>query len=191
MNRHEIREELGYTDKDFIIIYVAEFIERKNHTFLVENISSLREKNPDLKFIFVGKGQLVERIRSLTITQEIEKIIWFSGYRNDVEKLCGISDIYLSSSRQEGLPISVVEAMACGIPVVASNIRGHRDVVQHGRNGFLFELNSPDDMVRYILELYQNKELCKKIKENNVVDARKFSVSVAVEKMAQIYKSLV
>ena len=184
MNRHEIREELGYTDKDFIIIYVAEFIERKNHTFLVENISSLREKNPDLKFIFVGKGQLVERIRSLTITQEIEKIIWFSGYRNDVEKLCGISDIYLSSSRQEGLPISVVEAMACGIPIVASNIRGHR-------NGFLFELNSPDDMVRYILELYQNKELCKKIKENNVVDARKFSVSVAVEKMAQIYKSLV
>ena len=62
MNRHEIREELGYTDKDFIIIYVAEFIERKNHTFLVENISSLREKHPDLKFIFVGKGQLVERI---------------------------------------------------------------------------------------------------------------------------------
>lgn len=81
--------------------------------------------------------------------------------------------------------------MACGIPIVASNIRGHRDVVQHGRNGFLFELNSPDDMVTYIFELYHNKELRKKIKENNVIDARKFSVSVAVEKMAKIYKNLV
>ena len=135
-------------------------------------------------------GILPRRV-SFMAKKELFDIVFFLGYRNDVPKLTGISDIAFSASKREGLPINIVEAMACGIPIVASNIRGHRDAVQHGRNGFLFDLNSPDDMVRYILELYHNKELCKKIKENNVIDARKFSVSVAVEKMAKIYKSLV
>lgn len=191
MDKQELRKELGYTSEDFIIIYVAEFIERKNHTLLIKNISLLQKEIPNLKLILAGKGVLLEKIKNLTGLLGVAPIVWFTGYRRDVEKLCGISNIYISSSIQEGLPIGVVEAMACGIPIVASNIRGHRDIVQHGRNGFLFELDFPDAMITYILELYHNKVLCKNISKNNVIDAKKFSVSVAVEKMAKIYKSLV
>lgn len=190
MNRHEIREELGYTDKDFIITIVAECNDNKNQIMLLSKLRDISKTISNLKVLLIGK-ETTPLARKYVEKKELFDIVFFLGYRNDVPKLTGISDIAFSASKREGLPINIVEAMACGIPIVASNIRGHRDVVQHGRNGFLFDLNSPDDMVRYILEIYHNKELRKKIKENNVVDARKFSVSVAVEKMVKIYKSLV
>ncbi|MDR0759985.1 MAG: glycosyltransferase, partial [Treponema sp.] len=114
--------------------------------------------------------------------------VHFLGYRNDVELLCQIADIHVSPSRQEGLAVSNIEAMASGLPLLCSKIRGAVDVISEGRNGFFFELNEPARMVSLIITLYKSPELRKTIARYNTADAQRFSMDIAVTKMADIYK---
>lgn len=190
MNKQNIRKALGYTDKDFIITIVAECNYNKNQIMLLSVLRLLSETIPKIKVLLIGQETLPVA-RKYVENNQLYDIVEFLGYRNDVPDLTGISDIAFSASKREGLPINIVEAMACGIPIVASNIRGHRDVVQHGRNGFLFDLDKPKDMIQAILKLYKDNDLYNDIKKNNVTDAQRFSVSVAVKKMAEVYESLI
>jgi glycosyltransferase EpsD len=185
--KNRFREILGFHDTDFIILYIAEFIPRKNHIFLLRQIPLLRQSMPEIKFLFAGKGELFESCKSTASELGITEIVHFLGYRDDVEILCQIADLHVSSSRQEGQGLNNIEAMASGLPLVCSKIRGHMDVITEGRNGFLFELNDPDKMIKTIITLYKTPELRETIARINVVDAKKFSVDTAVEKMAEIY----
>lgn len=187
----ELRLKYKYNSGDFIILYIAEFIPRKDHGFFIKNIPVLKKQIPNLKVIMPGRGVQLKEMKILAVNLEVDDIIWFPGYRKDINLLCKISDLYVTTSRQEGLPVSVIEAMAIGLPVVASNIRGHCDVVHSGRNGFLYALGSREDFCGAVLHLYRDKELCTAIGQNNVHDSQKYSVDIAVNKMAQIYNECI
>lgn len=190
MTRGTLRAKMGYGEDDFILLYIAEFIPRKNHKFLLESVPFLRKEIPELKVILAGRGVLLKQEKIRAVQLEIDDIVRFLGYRRDINNLCRIADVYVSASHQEGLPISVVEAMASGLPVVASNIRGHCDVIQNGRNGFLYTPGSREEFCGAALRLYRDKELRAAIGQNNVQDAQKYSVDTAVAKMARIYKEV-
>jgi glycosyltransferase EpsD len=185
--KNRLRETFGFHDTDFIILYIAEFIPRKNHIFLLRQIPPLRRSIPEIKFLFAGKGELLESCKETAAELNAAEIVRFLGYRDDVEILCQIADLHVSPSRQEGQGLNNIEAMASGLPVICSKIRGHMDVVTEGRNGFFFGLNDPDKMVKTIITLYKTPELRETIARINAADAGKFSVDAAVEKMAEIY----
>ncbi len=126
-------------------------------------------------------------MKILAVNLEDDDINWILGYRKDINLLCAISDLYVTTSRQEGLPISVIEAMASGLPIVASNIRGQTDAVAPGRNGELYQLDNDADFVEKIIALYKNPELMAEMRKNNIKDSAKYSVDIAVKKMAEIY----
>ena len=132
-----LRSKYKYDSGDFIILYIAEFIPRKDHEFFIKNIPELKRQIPNLKVIMPGRGVQLKEMKILAVNLEVDDIVWFPGYRKDINLLCAISDLYVTTSRQEGLPISVIEAMASGLPIVASNIRGQTDAVLPGRNGAL------------------------------------------------------
>ena len=134
-----------------------------------------------------GRGVQLKEMKILAVNLEVDDIIWFPGYRKDINLLCAFSDLYVTTSRQEGLPISVIEAMASGLPIVASNIRGQTDAVVLGRNGELYQLDNNADFVEKIFKLYKNPELRKEMRKNNIEDSAKYSVDIAVKKMAEIY----
>lgn len=182
-----LRSKYKYDSGDFIILYIAEFIPRKDHEFFIKNIPELKKRIPNLKVIMPGRGVQLKEMKILAVNLEVDDIIWFPGYRKDINLLCAISDLYVTTSRQEGLPISVIEAMASGLPIVASNIRGQTDAVLPGRNGELFQLDNNTDFVEKILELYKNSEIRTEIRKNNIEDSAKYSVDIAVKKMAEIY----
>ena len=182
-----LRSKYKYDFSDFIILYIAEFIPRKDHGFFIKNIPELKKRIPNLKVIMPGRGVQLKEMKILAVNLEVDDIIWFPGYRKDINLLCAISDLYVTTSRQEGLPISVIEAMASGLPIVASNIRGQTDAVVPGRNGELYQLDNNADFVGKILELYKNPELRTEMRKNNIEDSRKYSVDIAVKKMAEIY----
>lgn len=186
-----LRQKYKYDSGDFIILYVAEFIPRKDHEFFIKNIPALRKQIPNVKVILPGRGVRLKEMKILAVNLDVDDILWFPGYRKDVNRLCAISDLYVTTSRQEGLPISVVEAMASGLPVVASNIRGQTDAVVPERNGELYELDSSADFLEKILKLYNSPELRAEMQKNNREDSKKYSVDIAVQKMAGIYKECI
>ncbi len=182
-----LRSKYKYDSSDFIILYIAEFIPRKDHEFFIENIPELKKLIPNLKVIMPGRGVQLQEMKILAVNLELDDIIWFPGYRKDINLLCAISDLYVTTSRQEGLPISVIEAMASGLPIVASNIRGQTDAVLPGRNGELYQLDNNADFVEKIVALYKNPMLQTEMRKNNIEDSEKYSVDIAVKKMAEIY----
>lgn len=182
-----LRSKYKYDSGDFIILYIAEFIPRKDHDFFIKNIPELKKQIPNLKVIMPGRGVQLKEMKILAVNLEVDDIIWFPGYRKDINLLCAISDLYVTTSRQEGLPISVIEAMASGLPIVASSIRGQTDAVLPGRNGELYQLDNNADFVEKILELYKNSMVRAEMRKNNIEDSAKYSVDIAVKKMAEIY----
>ena len=185
--KFSLRSKYKYDSSDFIILYIAEFIPRKDHEFFIKNIPELRKRIPNLKVIMPGRGVQLKEMKILAVNLEVDDIIWFPGYRKDINLLCAFSDLYVTTSRQEGLPISVIEAMVSGLPIVASNIRGQTDAVLPGRNGELYQLDNNSDFVEKIVALYKNPDLRAEIRKNNIEDSRKYSVDIAVKKMAAIY----
>lgn len=185
-----LRSKYKYDSDDFIILYIAEFIPRKDHEFFIKNIPTLKKLIPNLKLIMPGRGIQLKEMKILAVNLEVDDIICFPGYRKDINLLCALSDLYVATSRLEGLPVSVIEAMACGLPVVASDIRGQTDTVVSGRNGELYKLDDDADFAEKILKLYRNPVLRAEIRKNNIEDSKKYSVDIAVEKMAEIYEGL-
>lgn len=184
-----LRKKYNFLESDFILLYTAEFIKRKNHKLIFEIIPELKLKIKNLKIIFCGKGELLEYYKNFSKSKNYD-FITFTGYTKNVADFCRLSDVLVMPSFQEGLPLSMIEACATSLPVVASKIRGHVDVIKDGFNGFLCDLNKKEDFVRAVNVLYQNPELRFVMGKRNADIAKKFSVEIAVEKMAEIYKEV-
>ena len=147
--RTQLRQERGYRQEDFILIYTAEFIPRKNHELLFSILPQLTEKISNLQIVLCGKGPLLEQYKHFTQEKNVPNVL-FTGYTAEVADWCRLSDVLIMPSFQEGLPLAMIEAMATGLPVVASNIRGHRDIVRDGEHGFLCNVSQPTDFIRHI-----------------------------------------
>lgn len=187
--KNNLRLSKGFSNKDFILLYTAEFIPRKNHKLLFDILPDLKEKIPELKVILCGTGGLLEYYKSFALNNKMDYVT-FTGYTKEVADFCRISDVLVMPSFQEGLPIGMIEALATGLPVVASDIRGHRDVITNNENGFLINLNNPEKVKESIYMLYSSPELRSKIRNENIKKTQKYSVDIAVSKMAEIYKEL-
>jgi glycosyltransferase EpsD len=185
-----MRKEYKFEHDDFIILYVGQFTRDKNHFFLINQIPLLVQKIDHLKILLVGGGDplLDRKYKTIVKRCNLQNVVFFMGYRTDVDKLYALSDILISVSRREGLPQNLVEGMACGLPVVCSNIRGHVDVINHSVNGFIFPLKDPQKMNDYIYRLFSDAVLRDTISKQNVLDAHKFSVTHSVADMSMIYK---
>ncbi len=182
----------GHFDRSsFILLYTAEFIPRKNHALLFKILPELKQKIPNLHLVLAGKGELLEYYKNYAQSHNMADYVSFIGYTNDMQYYCKISDVLVMPSHQEGLPISMVEAVLTGLPVVASNIRGHVDIISDYKNGYLCNIKKPKSFVDAIYRLYTHPALCRALTGYNKDFAEKYSVDVAVEKMGYIYNSCI
>ncbi len=184
-----IRAELGYNTADFIITVVAELNKNKNQIMLVRKTAELKAIIPTLKILLIGKETL-PIVRDYVSAENFSDTVQFLGYRSDVDKLTMISDIAFSASLREGLPVNIIEAMACGIPVVASDNRGHRSLVRDKETGFIFSPKSEKEMLDAIILLYKNPALRAEMGERNRERAESFSLEKAVCAMDAIYHTV-
>ena len=188
--KFSFRKEFGFSANDFIITVVAECNKNKNQIMLVRNIDKLKTFIPNLKVLLIGKETL-PIVRKYVTENLLFDTVQFLGYRNDVEKLTMISDIAFSSSLREGLPVNIIEAMACGIPVVCSDNRGHRSLIKDGESGYIFSLNSDKEMVDAIRKLSEQPALREQFGKINLEESKKYSVDIAITNMATIYNELI
>lgn len=188
--KNELRRDLGYSENDFIITVVAELNKNKNQIMLIRVVPKLKLIISELKILLIGKETL-PAVREFVEKEGLSDTVQFLGYRYDVEKLTMISDIAFSASFREGLPVNIIEAMACGIPVVCSDNRGHRSLIKDKETGFLFSPKSEKEMADAIILLYKNPALRLEMGSRNSEEAKKYSVDIAVQKMAGIYGDLI
>lgn len=184
------RKNLGIPDDGCLILYAAEFIPRKNHIFLLNALKKLREEGNDVRYAFLGKGKLYDEIKEKAEEIGLSSYIQFFGYRRDAELFYSAADMVAAPGSQEGLPVHVLEAMASGLPIVATAIRGHTDLIKDGRNGYLYSFNDTDAFCSLVKKVMNDSESVKEISLNNITDVKKYSVENAVKNMADIYKTV-
>ena len=189
-NRETIRNEEGYDNNLFLLIYVAEFIHRKNHKFLVDASLELAKKVADFKILFAGRGTLKQTIQAYVSSVGADKYIDFLGMRQDLDRLFPMCDAGISASRQEGLPLAVAEEMLCCLPVIATRIRGHCDLIINGETGFLYEQGNIAGFVKYAVELYENPPKRRDMGKTAGLRAQQFTLEQSLKSMAEIYSEI-
>ncbi|EEL48458.1 MULTISPECIES: glycosyltransferase family 4 protein [Bacillus cereus group] len=183
----ELRKKHGFSETDFVLIYPAELNVNKNQQILIEMIEALKEKIPDIKLVLPGKGAMENWYKSFSIEKGVKEKVIFPGFREDIDELIKLSDVAVASSLREGLGINLIEAMACGKPIVAIDNRGHREVVQDGENGFLINQDSVGQFNQKVLELYASPKIRMEMGRSSLNIADKYSQANALKEMATIY----
>ena len=159
--KHELRKSLGLKDDDFVIIYVAELIKRKNQGMLIKAVKELIDEGKiSIKVLLPGTDSLNGYYQKMAKDLDVEENIKFLGYRKDIPKLLRISDLYVSTANQEGLPVNIIEAMFCGLPIIATDCRGNRDLINQ-----CIEIDNVEELKNSILENNINYE----IRNNNKI----------------------
>ena len=182
----ERRRAMGIKSDDFVIIYPAEYSIRKNQAALLRAIAYLKEKH-NIVVLLPGEGKEKDNLGNLADELGIHTNIKLMGRRSDIDYLLTISDLSVAPSRQEGLPTHIIEAMATGLPCIASRIRGHMDLVEDGVNGFLFDLEKPEDLADKITKISLDPQLAFKMRENSIRKAQVYMLENTVREMADIY----
>ena len=123
--RNEVRQEFGINDSDFLIGHVGRFIPLKNQDFLVTILQYIKKSKPSSKLILIGDGETLDAIKKRTIREGLSESVIFTGVRSDVARLMQAMDVFVMPSWFEGLPVSLIEAQAAGLPIVASDTISH------------------------------------------------------------------
>ncbi len=160
--RTEYRKTLNIPDDSIVLIYVAELINNKNQSMVIDSLSELRNKNIDAYLLLVGPDHNNGKYQQKCKDSHVDEYIRFLGWRSDIGQLMCASDICVASSIREGFGINIVEAMYCGLPVVATNNRGHSTIINDGENGFLVNINNSLEMAEKIITISENREIYNK-----------------------------
>lgn len=142
-----------------VLINVARHEREKGVDGVVRVAQELKELSADFELWLVGDGEQNIELREQVKASGLSDIVHFLGFRDDVPHLLQQADIFISASHGEGMPLTLLEAMAAGLPSVASDVVGNRDVVESGETGFLFPLDQPAEAARYIAQLIDTPDL--------------------------------
>jgi len=154
-----VREEFMIDDKSFVVSFVGMITERKGVDIIIKVCARLIKEGYDVKVLIAGEGLLRKEYEELSSNLLVKENIIFMGNRHDIPQILNASDVYFMPSRGEGLSGSIMEAMACGLPIVATDDGLTKDLVIHGVNGFLGRIHDDSVYYDYLLKLINDKKL--------------------------------
>lgn len=185
--KQRLRTQLNLNKNDFVIICVAELNKNKNQIMIIEAMKEIVKQYENAKLLLVGKDSMNGYHEEKVNQYGLNKNIKFVGYRTDIPQLLNISDLLVSVSIREGLPVNVIEAMCTGLPVVATKNRGHKELVKDGVNGFLIN-NNEVEIVEKIEILIENREMLQQLKKQTKSTVKKYLADNVMNEMNKIYR---
>lgn len=176
------RQELGLKEDSIVLLSVGELSKRKNHEVIIKALANIRS---DVAYVICGEGKLYEYLKELSKSLKVNVV--FLGYRNDIAQIYKACDIFVFPSKQEGLPVALMEAIAAGLQIVCSRIRGNTDLIEDGKDGYLVEpgnINGFSTTINSVINKNKNNtsEINKKLE--------KFEINNVLKEMLMIYKKL-
>lgn len=187
--RQEIRNKLGIPEGKIILMSVGELTKRKNHMVVVEALAWLKEY--DILYVICGDGPLKARLRAKAEELGVRERLKLLGFRKDIAELHKAADIFVFPSLQEGLPVAVMEAMASGLPIVASKIRGNEDLISNNQGGYLINPKDSEQIAKAIEKMIQNPEKREKMEKRNLEIITKYGQETVLQKMDEFFDEIV
>ncbi|WP_300023528.1 glycosyltransferase [Oscillibacter sp.] len=183
-----LRATYGFSPDDFVLLYAAEFSARKNQTMLIRALSSLPER---VKLVLPGQGALLDDCRALAASLHLEGRVVFPGQVSDMAGLYALCDAAVSASRSEGLPFNVMESMYAGLPVVASAVKGHTDLLSDGLTGLLYPFGDAPAFCDAVTKLLEDPALPAALGRAAHEAAAPYALSRVLPSVMERYLSLV
>lgn len=185
--KDEKRKELSINKNDIVFSYVAELNKNKNQILLINTIKELKEEIQNIKLLLIGNGPLLQEYKEVIRNNNLEDNIMILGKRSDINELLSITDIYLASSLREGLPVNIMEAMYKGLPIIAIDNRGHRELVKDQENGFI--IKTKEEMQQKIKEILKDKGLQEKLIKKGKEKVKQYLIYSVMSDMEKTYKN--
>lgn len=151
------RKEIGVPEDCFLLLSVGELNKNKNHGIVIKALAQINDTN--IHYVICGQGKLHKYLLELCRKLKVEERVHLLGYRRDVIEICKASDLFVFPSLREGLSVSLMEAMASGLPVICSDIRGNKDLIEEGKGGYLINSKNVLQISNMVNILYSNFHL--------------------------------
>lgn len=185
--RAEVRQKLGFEKQQKIILCVGELLPNKNQAMAIRMMDIVRKTYPDALLLLAGNGPQRENLERLTEELGLQENVRFLGYCTNLESWQQAADLLVSCSKREGLPLNIVEAMLSGNPVVATQNRGHRELVRPEENGYLVNVNDTEAMAQAVLELLGEEGKRLRLGANAAAFAKQYGFETVKQALEQIY----
>lgn len=183
----KIRQQLGFLPEQKILLCVGELLPNKNQQMVIRAMKEIVKEYPDSQLFLAGNGPEKDNLENIIQNLGLQENVKMLGYVTNLEEYQKVTDVSISCSKREGLPLNIVEAMMSGTPVVASKNRGHRELICNGENGFIVNINDISSMVKHVLRLFSNHKLYDEISEFAKKYAKKYSSGEVKKKLEKIY----
>lgn len=186
--RESTRKRYDICDKDIVIGVVGRLSEQKDPINMIKAFNIINKEKNNTKLMFVGSGELDEKVLNLAKDNNIINKVIITGWVNNVEQYIPAFDIAVLPSKWEGFGLALIEYMACNKPIVASNVGGIPNIIKDEVNGFLIKSGDYKELNEKIQNLINNKSICKKIVENNKVYRENFDIRNVVKKHLSLFE---
>jgi len=187
----QLRKELGIRQHFSLVGTVARLTPVKGLSYLLKAIPSVLASYPDTRFLIVGGGLLLDDLKKEAAQLGIEENVIFTGSRQDVSSLLKLFDIFVLPSLKEGLPFAIIEAMAASKPVIATDVKGNREVVKDGESGILVPSKDPQSLAEAIIALIEDEGKAKKMGKNGYFRAEEnFSNQKFLQNLEAVFEEV-
>ena len=186
LSRCTPKESYEFEDT-FKVVHVGRFCDVKNHIGLVSAFELFHREYANTELHLIGDGELRNSVETIVREKNLEECIIFHGLQSDVHEFLNKMDVFTLPSIYEGIPMTIIEAMGTGLPVVATDVGGIPDMITNGENGILTAVD-PYELAQAYAELYNNRELREKLGQNAIMRANAFSSTEMAKRYFEIYE---
>lgn len=183
----KLRATMGYSPDAKLLLCVGELLPNKNQQMAINAMPEILKSYPNAKLLIAGNGpernNLEILIESLNLREHVELL----GYRTNIQDYHKISDLLVACSRREGLGMNVIESMMCGNPVVLSDNRGHRELIDGGKNGFLVSVDNSAEIGKKVRAVLGDNDLYHRLSSNAREFSKRYSTNTVKTELAEIY----
>jgi glycosyltransferase involved in cell wall biosynthesis len=185
-----LRRDLNIPEDHRVVVMPARLVEQKQHTRFLRVLEQIRDDLPPTRVLLVGEGKLQDALEREVKQRGLQNMVLFTGHRTDVPQILSLSDLSVLTSDKEGFSNAIIESLAAGVPVVATDVGGNREAIVDGECGFIVAPDDLEGLAQSIKRLLVDDPLRKRMSESARRRAHFFSLEHMIEETRRLYLDL-
>jgi len=186
----ELRHDLGIPEGHRLVVMLARLVAQKKHTRLFQALETIRNELPPTRVLLLGEGDLLGALQREVEERHLGDIVSFAGHRNDIPQILALSDLLVVTSDREGFSNAIVESLAAGVPVVATDVGGNSEAIVDGRCGFVVKPDDLTGLAHALKTVLTDDALRRRMSEGARLRAKRFGLDRMLEETRQLYLEL-